>query len=122
MPSAVASGATTRTDEASATRRIPAQADSQAAPTTGAAAARSGLTHDTIGDWDHLRGFETHVEPPSSSRYNVFYDVYDDVHNGNLVVASLYWERIEPTMTPGTLIARRATRVLRKQLELIDRA
>jgi hypothetical protein len=80
------------------------------------------LTRDTIGGWRHLRGFEKRVEPPSSSRYNAFYDVYDYVHKGNLLIASLYWERVEPTATPGTTIATRATRVLHKQLGLIDRA
>ncbi|HEU5158024.1 MAG TPA: hypothetical protein VFU43_13595 [Streptosporangiaceae bacterium] len=76
------------------------------------------LTEDTIAGWTHVRGFEKHVEPPRTSRFNVFYDVYDYAVRGNVVIATLYWERVKPT-TPGERIADKATTVLTKQLQKI---
>jgi len=58
------------------------------------------------------------VEPPRTSKYNVFYDVYDYAVRGNVEVSSLYWERVKPT-APGDQIAKKATAVLTKQLQKI---
>jgi hypothetical protein len=76
------------------------------------------VTEDVIAGWTHIRGFEKHVEPPSTSKYNVFYDVYDYAVRGNVVMASLYWERVKPTVQ-GQQIAKEATTVLTKQLQEI---
>ncbi len=76
------------------------------------------VTEDAIASWTHIRGFEKHVEPPRTSRFNVFYDVYDYAVRGNVVVATLYWERVKPT-TAGQKIAEEATAVLTKQLQKI---
>jgi hypothetical protein len=76
------------------------------------------VTEDAVAGWTHIRGFEKHVEPPTTSRFNVFYDVYDYAVRGNVIVASLYWERVKPT-TPGQRIAQQATKVLTKQLQMI---
>jgi len=76
------------------------------------------VTEGAIAGWTHIRGFEKHVEPPRTSRFNVFYDVYDYAIRGNVIVSSLYWERVKPTI-PGQRIAQKATRVLTKQLQKI---
>jgi hypothetical protein len=76
------------------------------------------LTEDAVAGWTHVRGFEKHVEPPRTSKYNVFYGAYDYAVHGNVVVSTLYWERVKPT-TPGEQIAKKATTVLTKQLQKI---
>lgn len=76
------------------------------------------VTEDLIGGWTHIRGFEQHVEPPSSSIYNVFYDVYDYAIRGNVVLTSLYWERVKPSVS-GDTIAKKATAILTRQLPKI---
>jgi hypothetical protein len=75
-------------------------------------------TEGTMAGWTHVRGFEKRVDPPSASKFNVFYDVYDYATRGNVLAASLYWERVAPTV-PGRRIADRATTVLTKQLRRI---
>lgn len=75
-------------------------------------------TEDAVAGWAHIRGFEKLVAPPSASRLNVFYDVYDYATHGNVLAASLYWERVT-AKTPGRPTADRATTVLTKQLEQI---
>lgn len=76
------------------------------------------VTESTIGGWTHIRGFEKHVEPPSTSIYNVFYDVYDYAIHGNVVLTSLYWERVKPSVS-GDTIAKKATGILNRQLPKI---
>jgi hypothetical protein len=76
------------------------------------------ITEDTTAGWRHVRGFEKHAEPPSSGQFSVFYDVYDYAVRGNVVIATLYWERVKPA-TSGQKIADRATAVLTKQLQKI---
>lgn len=76
------------------------------------------VTEDTVAGWSHVRGFEKHVDPPSTSRLNVFCDVYDYAARGNILVATLYWERVKPT-TPLQPIAGNATAVLTRQLQKI---
>jgi hypothetical protein len=76
------------------------------------------VTEDSVAGWTHVRGFEKHVEPPRTSKFNIFYDVYDYAVRGNVVLGSLYWERVRPSI-PGDRIADQATTVLTKQLTAI---
>lgn len=73
------------------------------------------LSEDTITGWRRLRGFEKHVEPPSATKRNVFYFVYDYAQRGNVFMTTLYWERTEPSDS-GQKISQRATTILAKQL------
>lgn len=72
----------------------------------------------TIENWSQLRGLEKHVEPPSQTKDNVYHFVYDYAVRGNIVVATLYWERGKPS-TPAEPVAERATEILTKQLRKI---
>ncbi|REE96010.1 hypothetical protein DFJ69_1430 [Thermomonospora umbrina] len=72
------------------------------------------VTENPIAGWSHFRGFEKHVEP-RVMKYNVYFLIYDYAVRGNLVVASLYWERNEPGES-GDPIAERATELLTRQL------
>jgi hypothetical protein len=84
---------------------------------------RIALAHDdtwhasdeTTPGWSHVRGFEKSVISPSSSVINVFYRAYDYVSRGNVVLVSMYWERVGPK-APGDAIAEKATSLLAKQL------
>lgn len=76
------------------------------------------ISSDRIGQWTHLRGFEKHVEPESATKRNVFYFIYDYAFRGNVLVATLYWERTEIS-DRGKTIAERATNILTKQLTKI---
>jgi hypothetical protein len=76
------------------------------------------VTSDTISSWSHLRGFEKHVEPPSSSIYNVFYISYDYAVRGNVFLATVYFQRVKPSAS-GAPIAQKATKLLTKQLTQI---
>jgi len=69
-----------------------------------------------ISGWRHLRGYERQVVPPSQTRYNVFYVMYDYAVRGNVVLGTLYMERTEPGES-GKPIAKRATNILAKQLQ-----
>lgn len=81
------------------------------------------LSHDetwrtsevSTSGWFHVRGFEKSVDPPRSSIINVYYRVYDYVSRGNLVLVSMYWERVGPKAS-GDAIAAKATALLAKQL------
>ena len=75
-------------------------------------------TENTVAGWVHLRGFEKLMAPASASKFNVFYDVYDYATRGNVLAASLYWERVAPTAA-GQQTADHATTVLTKQLQKI---
>jgi hypothetical protein len=55
------------------------------------------------------------VYSPSSSVINVVYFVYDYVSRGNLVLVSMYWERVGPKAS-GDPVAKKATALLTKQL------
>lgn len=72
-------------------------------------------TEDTVAGWTHVRGFEKLLAPRSASKFNVFYNVYDYATRGNVLAASLYWERVA-SAAPGRPTADRATAVLTKQL------
>lgn len=74
------------------------------------------LSEDTLAGWSHLRGFEKHVEPPSTSVINVYYLIYDYAMRGNVVIASVYWQRVKPKAS-GDPIAKRATALLTRQLQ-----
>lgn len=76
------------------------------------------LTQDTVSNWTHIRGFEKDVYPPSSSIINVIYFSYDYAVRGNVVLSSLYWQRVKPSAS-GTPIAQKATELLQKQLAKI---
>jgi hypothetical protein len=76
------------------------------------------LSEDTISGWVHLRGFEKHVEPPSTSVINVYYLIYDYAMRGNVIVTSVYWQRVRPKASSDP-IAKRATELLTKQLQRI---
>ncbi len=70
---------------------------------------------DTVLGWAHVRGFEKDVYPPSSSVINVILITYDYVQRGNVVIASMYWKRVEPGASE-TAVADQATRLLTAQL------
>jgi hypothetical protein len=72
-------------------------------------------SEDTTPGWSHVRGFEKSVFSPSSSVINVIYRVYDYVSRGNVVLVSMYWERVGPKAS-GDKIAKKATSLLHKQL------
>ncbi|MEV5708346.1 hypothetical protein [Actinoallomurus sp. NPDC052274] len=84
---------------------------------------RIALAHDdtwhasdeTMPGWSHVRGFEKSVFSPSSSVINVFYRAYDYVNRGNVVLVSMYWERVGPKSS-GDAVAKKATALLTKQL------
>jgi hypothetical protein len=69
----------------------------------------------TTPGWAHIRGFEKTTVSPSSSVINVFYRVYDYVSRGNVVLVSMYWERVGPKAS-GDAVAEKATSLLTKQL------
>lgn len=70
---------------------------------------------DTVSGWTHLRGVEKDVYPRSSSVINVIYLAYDYVTRGNVVIASMYWQRVQPG-TPEKTVTGKATELLAKQL------
>jgi hypothetical protein len=72
-------------------------------------------TEDALSGWRHVRGFLRHVEPPSSSVNNVFLASYDYVSRGNVILATVYWERVAPAASQDKL-KKRATALLTKQL------
>jgi hypothetical protein len=76
------------------------------------------VTEDTVTNWTHVRGFQKHVEPPSTSIYNFFYLVYDYAVRGNVVLASLYVQRGKPSLS-GDSVAKKASSLLSKQLQKI---
>lgn len=76
------------------------------------------VTEDTLSGWTHIRGFEKHVEPPSSGILNVYFVSYDYASRGNAVISSVYFERVKRTAS-GDPVAMRATKLLTKQLKKI---
>ena len=74
------------------------------------------VTASTVAGWRGLRGIEQQTYPPSASKFNVFHFMYDYAVRGNVVIATVYWERTEPKKS-GDPIARRATELLTKQLQ-----
>lgn len=70
---------------------------------------------DTVLGWAHVRGTEKDVYPPSSSIINVILFAYDYARRGNVVIASMYWERVKPSASE-TAVAGQATRLLTAQL------
>lgn len=81
------------------------------------------LTHDdtwqtsdeTTPGWAHVRGTEKTTISPSSSVINVFYRIYDYVSRGNVILVSMYWERVAPKASADK-VSRKATALLTKQL------
>jgi hypothetical protein len=84
---------------------------------------RIALAHDdtwrasdeTTPGWSRVRGLEKSVFSPSSSVINVIYRVYDYVTRGNVVLVSMYWERVGPKSS-GSPVEKKATSLLTKQL------
>lgn len=74
------------------------------------------VQEDSVAGWRHLRGHERQVVPPSQTRYNVFFIMYDYAVRGNVVLSTLYMERTEPGKS-GDPTAKRATDVLTRQLQ-----
>ncbi|MFF5263104.1 hypothetical protein ACFY4C_29600 [Actinomadura viridis] len=66
--------------------------------------------------WTHLRGIEEQTYAATATKFNVLQFVYDYTLRGNIVIATVYWERAEPK-TSTDPAARRATEVLTKQLQ-----
>jgi hypothetical protein len=75
------------------------------------------VSEDKVAQWVHTRGLEEHVEG-HFQKYPVYHFIYDYAVRGNVLFASLYWERTEPKK-PSEPIIKRATAVLTKQLEKI---
>ncbi|POM25030.1 hypothetical protein BTM25_36710 [Actinomadura rubteroloni] len=73
-------------------------------------------SEDVVAGWTHLRGTETHVEPASVTKYNVYHFLYDYAHLGNAVVVTVYWERSDPKVSADPIYAR-ATKILTHQLQ-----
>lgn len=76
------------------------------------------LSANKISGWGHFRGFEKHIEPPSQTKFNVYYLMYDYAQRNNIVISTIYWERTDPGKS-GNSIAKRATSILIKQLQKI---
>jgi hypothetical protein len=76
------------------------------------------VTDEPVAGWTHVRGFQKHVEPHSTSIYNVFYLVYDYATRGNVVLTSLYVQRGKPSLA-GDSVGKKATALLAKQLQKI---
>jgi hypothetical protein len=70
----------------------------------------------TFSGWKHLRGSEQQTYPASASKVNVLHLMHDYAVRGNVVLTTVYWERAEPKKSSDP-IARRATELLRKQLQ-----
>lgn len=70
---------------------------------------------DTLQGWTHLHGWEREVNPPDQTGHNVYFDAYDYILRGNLVLGTLYDERTDPADS-GKAIQQRASEVLTKQL------
>lgn len=76
------------------------------------------VTKDALAGWIHIRGFEKHVEPPSTSNINVYYFAYDYLMRGNVIFSSVYWQRARPKDSSDPIVDR-ATDLLAKQLKNI---
>lgn len=76
------------------------------------------LSEGQLLGWAHIRGNETDIYPKSSSIYNIFHIVYDYSFRGNVILASMYWERVKPDVKEDR-ISGRATELLTKQLNKI---
>jgi hypothetical protein len=74
------------------------------------------IQEGSIAGWQHLRGHERQVVPPSQTRYNVFFIMYDYAVRGNVILSTLYMERTEPGKSSNPT-AKRATDVLTRQLQ-----
>ncbi|MFB4312775.1 hypothetical protein [Actinomadura sp. 21ATH] len=74
------------------------------------------LNEDRILDWRRIRGTEQQKYSASTTKYNIFHVFYDYAVQGNLIVATMYYERTEPKKS-GDPIAKRATEVLTRQLQ-----
>lgn len=72
----------------------------------------------SVPGWTSFRGYEKHIEP-RTSKYNVFYFMYDYATRGNVVFCSLYWERAEPDDS-GDPVAQRANELLTRQLQKFE--
>ncbi|GAA4608299.1 hypothetical protein GCM10023195_32410 [Actinoallomurus liliacearum] len=72
-------------------------------------------TDETTPGWSHVRGFEKALYAPSASIINVIYRSFDYVNRGNVVLVSMYWERVAPKAS-GDAITKKGTSLLTKQL------
>ncbi|MGI5167478.1 hypothetical protein ACQEU3_24325 [Spirillospora sp. CA-253888] len=73
---------------------------------------------EKISEWEHVRGIERQEYSSSTSKYNILHVMYDYAVRGNLLIATLYYERTGPGKS-GAPIEQRATEVLTKQLQKI---
>jgi hypothetical protein len=76
------------------------------------------VTEDQLSGWRHIRGIEKNVYPPSTSIINVYHIYFDYAVRGNVVIASVYWQRTKPSQSSEP-IEKKATEVLTKQLQKI---
>ncbi|MFC9972635.1 hypothetical protein ACFVH6_17280 [Spirillospora sp. NPDC127200] len=76
------------------------------------------IREEKISGWEHVRGIERQEYSSSTSKYNILHVMYDYAVRGNLLIATLYYERTEPGKS-GAPIEQRATKVLTKQLQKI---
>jgi hypothetical protein len=75
---------------------------------------------ETVQGWAHLHAWEEQVSGLDPHKYNnVYYDAYDFLQKGNLVLATLYDEQSN-SLTPGDPVKRRAAAVLTKQITKLD--
>jgi hypothetical protein len=76
-------------------------------------------SEDVISDWHHLRGIEKDVHPAGTTN-NVTYIVYDYATRGNVLVATLFWQKVSPKKSIDSF-AKQATDILTKQLTKFGR-
>lgn len=74
------------------------------------------LTEGEISGWNHIRGFEKSVYPPSVSIINVIHFSIDYAQRGNVLFSSIYWQRTKPKASSEP-IAEKATDLLTEQLK-----
>jgi hypothetical protein len=74
-------------------------------------------SEDVISGWSHLRGIEKDVHSADTTN-NVTYIVYDFATRGNVVLASLFWQKVSPKKSFDSF-AKQATDILNKQLAKI---
>lgn len=76
------------------------------------------IVEDNVAGWTHLRGIEHQTYSAAATKSNVLQLMYDYAVRGNIVIATVYWERAEPKRS-SVPVERRATDLLTKQLQKI---
>jgi len=77
------------------------------------------MREDSVSGWTHLRGIEKDVYPVGTGTLNVNHLMHDYSLRGNVIFASVYWQLVERTK-PSDPIAKKATEILKKQLEKLE--